>query len=340
LIAGANSKDDHLEWYGLVESKIRLLVGSLERNPHIQVAHVNPECYPGLETNPDKPTSLWFIGLLFDKDKNLNVDLTYDIQNFTDNVHRQAVTIKRYKEGMRIEAKHVKRKQLISYLPASILNRHKKKDNNDSRSSTPTNTPNRLEGSGSPGSPVNSVPRPSSANGSSNSFPCEMGSRKRVSDTESLLNAKKVRTEVSEDVNSECSAGGTESSKVPFLDGENADEAVGEMQSTPAEEKSTSVVAPLIITSDSSMSPFHDDSRDSLAKIETAEPLADGVAKSINYASSNIINSKAALSEPHRIPASMDKKISRLPTGELPDISNPEPTPVNVVKNSIRLRLK
>uniref|UniRef100_T1JA32 polynucleotide adenylyltransferase n=1 Tax=Strigamia maritima TaxID=126957 RepID=T1JA32_STRMM len=376
LIAGANSKEDHLEWYGLVESKIRLLVTSLERNPHIKVAHVNPECYSGLEFNPDAPNSLWFIGLLFDKVENLNVDLTFDIQSFTDNVHRQAVSIKRYKDGMRIEAKHVKRKQLSNYLPIHILNRHqhKKRENTDSRSSTPTNTPScRLEVmkssalghsksdsdlirgyasrssfllvGNSPGSPVNSVPRPSSANGATNSVTCsELGSRKRVSDNESLLNAKKVRTELCDTINSGGGGGNN-------FDTDHLDETAREPHSTSEETTNTeqSIVTPVIITaSDSSMSPFHEDSRDSpapipaTAKNETSDTVSDGVTKSMTYPSSNILNNKVTLSEPHRIqtPSSVEKKISRLPTGELPDMSNPEPTSVNVVKNSIRLRLK
>lgn len=30
---------------GLVESKIRILVGNLERNPYVMLAHVNPQSY-------------------------------------------------------------------------------------------------------------------------------------------------------------------------------------------------------------------------------------------------------------------------------------------------------
>ena len=42
-------------------------------------------------------------------------------------VHRQAATAKTIiKEGRRIDAKHVRRKQLSSYLPASVLQRNKR----------------------------------------------------------------------------------------------------------------------------------------------------------------------------------------------------------------------
>lgn len=36
---------------------------------------------------------MWFIGLEFERTENLNVDLTESIQNFTQQVHNQAVSI-------------------------------------------------------------------------------------------------------------------------------------------------------------------------------------------------------------------------------------------------------
>uniref|UniRef100_A0A0A9X053 Poly(A) polymerase n=1 Tax=Lygus hesperus TaxID=30085 RepID=A0A0A9X053_LYGHE len=129
LIASSAGPDEHLEWCGLIESKVRHLVGNLERNQHILLAHVNPECYaapPSPDQTSVPPTSMWFIGLVFKKLENPNVDLTYDIQSFTTSVHRQAVQSKMIKETMKIEARHVKRKQLSAYLPAAILKREKK----------------------------------------------------------------------------------------------------------------------------------------------------------------------------------------------------------------------
>ena len=43
LICSANTKEDHLAWCGLVESKIRILVANFERNPGVNLVHVNPE---------------------------------------------------------------------------------------------------------------------------------------------------------------------------------------------------------------------------------------------------------------------------------------------------------
>lgn len=93
---------------------------------------------------------MWFIGLVFKKTESLNIDLTQDIQaftgqgicsvfkflflrwidfnppNFSWKVHRQAATAKTVKDGRRIDAKHVKRKQLSSYLPSNFLLRTKR----------------------------------------------------------------------------------------------------------------------------------------------------------------------------------------------------------------------
>lgn len=129
LLATSACAEDQLEWCGLIESKVRHLIMTLERNMHIKLAHVNPECFNGLPPAPDMPStpaSMWFIGLVFAKSKNLNVDLTYDIQSFTKAVHRQAAQIKMIKEGMKIEARHVRRKQLSAYLPPHLLKRERK----------------------------------------------------------------------------------------------------------------------------------------------------------------------------------------------------------------------
>uniref|UniRef100_UPI00398F1E3F poly(A) polymerase gamma isoform X2 n=1 Tax=Pristiophorus japonicus TaxID=55135 RepID=UPI00398F1E3F len=131
LTASASTEDHHLEWVGLVESKIRVLVGNLERNDYITLAHVNPQSFPGLKEhhNPDDYVTIWFIGIIFKKVENaesVNIDLTQDIQLFTDTVYRQANNINMLKEKMRIEATHVKKKQLHQYLPAEILQKKKK----------------------------------------------------------------------------------------------------------------------------------------------------------------------------------------------------------------------
>nr|XP_060636975.1 poly(A) polymerase gamma [Anolis sagrei ordinatus] len=131
LTASSFTEEHHLEWVGLVESKIRVLVGNLERNEFITLAHVNPQSFPGNRTQPKESdyVSLWFLGIIFKKAENaesVNIDLTYDIQSFTDTVYRQANNINMLKEGMKIEATHVKKKQLHYYIPADLLQKRKK----------------------------------------------------------------------------------------------------------------------------------------------------------------------------------------------------------------------
>merc|ERR1712136_293561 len=125
LIASSSTSEDQLEWVGLVESKIRHLILALERNDHITLAHINPEQFEPLQPEKDTFSTMWFIGLVFEKTENLNIDLTTDIQVFTAQVHR-AVSSKTQKEGSRIDAKHVRKRQLSSYLPSSVLQRNKR----------------------------------------------------------------------------------------------------------------------------------------------------------------------------------------------------------------------
>lgn len=177
LLVSSSNADDHLEWCGLVESKIRYLIQNLERNQHINLAHVNPKCYEQHEQNAattlngadGKPTaycSLWFIGLEFERSENLNVDLTESIQNFTDSVHKHAVHIKLLKDGMKIEARHVRRKQLTQYLDSNLLKRERKISDSYTQQSSSSS------GGGAVGAGTNS-------NGSAS--PADAASRKRKS---------------------------------------------------------------------------------------------------------------------------------------------------------------
>ncbi|CAH0392913.1 unnamed protein product [Bemisia tabaci] len=138
LLAAANTPEDQLEWCGLIESKVRFLIGNLERNQHISLAHVNPETFSEMNPTDDKapPGTMWFIGLEFQKSENLNIDLTYDIQSFTTTVHRQALQIKLLKDGMRMEAKHVKKKNLSEHLPQYLLKKDKKINSTEKRNGT------------------------------------------------------------------------------------------------------------------------------------------------------------------------------------------------------------
>ncbi|XP_052639966.1 poly(A) polymerase gamma [Harpia harpyja] len=131
LTASASTEEHHLEWIGLVESKIRVLVGNLERNEFITIAHVKPQSFPGNRElcKQSGYVSMWFLGIVFRKVENaesVNIDLTCVIQSFTDTVYRQASNLNVLKEGMKIEAAHVKRKHLHYFLPAETLQKRKK----------------------------------------------------------------------------------------------------------------------------------------------------------------------------------------------------------------------
>ncbi|ELU07731.1 hypothetical protein CAPTEDRAFT_223399 [Capitella teleta] len=108
LVARSDTEDHQLEWVGLVESKIRILVGNLEKNPFICIAHVNPKSFGPNEDDESPYIAKWFVGLIFKTGTQTNIDLTYDIQNFMDIVYRQALTINLLKKGMEVEVKHSK----------------------------------------------------------------------------------------------------------------------------------------------------------------------------------------------------------------------------------------
>ncbi|QQP37598.1 Poly(A) polymerase gamma, partial [Caligus rogercresseyi] len=117
LEASSSSEEDQLEWYGLVESKVRHLVGNLERES-IELAHVWPTTYPSQLKGQEKTCCYWFIGLIIKNVVEQNhLDLTTPIRNFTDIVMRSAHTIKIWKDGMKVEACYKRRKQLAKYLP-------------------------------------------------------------------------------------------------------------------------------------------------------------------------------------------------------------------------------
>uniref|UniRef100_A0AAR2JP95 Poly(A) polymerase n=1 Tax=Pygocentrus nattereri TaxID=42514 RepID=A0AAR2JP95_PYGNA len=131
LLASASTEKQHLEWVGLVESKIRILVGNLEKNEFITLAHVNPQSFPGPKEGSEKEefSTMWVIGIDFKKmegSEHLNVDLTFDIQSFTDTVYRQAISSKMFEPDMKITAMHVKRKQLHQLLPDLVILKRRK----------------------------------------------------------------------------------------------------------------------------------------------------------------------------------------------------------------------
>ena len=156
LEASAASEEDQLEWYGLVESKVRHLVGNLEREA-IELAHVWPKTYPSLKEGKEKTCCYWFVGLIIKQSSTDGaINLTAPIRKFTELVMGTALTIKSWKEGMTIEADYKRRKELAPYLPPA--ERYKLKTDRKAKASagnsaepSSTNSPARSLEDGSTG---------------------------------------------------------------------------------------------------------------------------------------------------------------------------------------------
>lgn len=103
-----------------MESKIRFLTGHLEHNEHIELAHVNPKRFECQEqqTKAAEFSSMWVVGIQFKQMEKLNVNLTENIQNFTNLVHKHGSGL--MKPGMNIEVRHVRRKELSTYLGKNV----------------------------------------------------------------------------------------------------------------------------------------------------------------------------------------------------------------------------
>ena len=93
--AKAVSQDKLIKWAGLVESKIRILIGQLESSKGIELAHIYPRSYGPLPCQDtadvggtgdnSEPLIMWFVGLEFEKSdgKMVKVTLTSEIQTFS-----------------------------------------------------------------------------------------------------------------------------------------------------------------------------------------------------------------------------------------------------------------
>ncbi|XP_040895412.1 poly(A) polymerase type 3-like [Toxotes jaculatrix] len=120
LQAKSTTDKQHIGWTSLVESKIRLLVGTLERNVNISLAHINPQLFPGpRKNNIEGVSTSWLIGLVLNTDgsRNQKIDLTSDLLSFTDAIYTQAKTSELYEEGMTVSAIYMQRENLCWQMP-------------------------------------------------------------------------------------------------------------------------------------------------------------------------------------------------------------------------------
>ena len=88
ICAKASDSEQLRKWSGLVEAKIRILIGQLESSSGIELAHIYPRSYGPPEPESEENMCLWFIGLEFKKvengDKGLKITITGEIQTFTN----------------------------------------------------------------------------------------------------------------------------------------------------------------------------------------------------------------------------------------------------------------
>ncbi|XP_067943275.1 poly(A) polymerase type 3-like [Watersipora subatra] len=118
LIAKVDTEESYIKWQGLVESKIRLLIQALEIKA--ARAHVYPKSFGPLTPDEGRYVTKWFIGLTFGEGKNQCINLTQDIQGFSNQVYNQSQRQQIIQPDMFLDAKHVKRKGLPSFLPEDL----------------------------------------------------------------------------------------------------------------------------------------------------------------------------------------------------------------------------
>ncbi|KAK5979478.1 Poly polymerase beta [Trichostrongylus colubriformis] len=117
LTCATRSEEDHLIFCGFVESKIRHLIGALERNQGISLAHINPRQYkplpsavPSFGPGYENPVcTLWFIGLEFDRAMAKAFDLTVEISQFHHIIVTTGIKMKNYNDGMKVDLQYVRR---------------------------------------------------------------------------------------------------------------------------------------------------------------------------------------------------------------------------------------
>jgi poly(A) polymerase len=129
LICATEDEEDHLVFCSLVESKIRLLIGFFENNQCVNLCHICPRQFKPLPTcdvgvsykNPI--VTLWFVGLDLNKAMKKNIDLTAEIQQFSDVVLKAASLTKSFKPSMLVRPFYVKRGDLGKWIAKDDLTR-------------------------------------------------------------------------------------------------------------------------------------------------------------------------------------------------------------------------
>uniref|UniRef100_A0A672KLX5 Poly(A) polymerase n=1 Tax=Sinocyclocheilus grahami TaxID=75366 RepID=A0A672KLX5_SINGR len=325
LLASAQAEKQHLEWVGLVESKIRILVGNLEKNEFITLAHVNPQSFPGPKEGTDKEefSTMWVIGIVFKKmegSENLNVDLTFDIQTFTDTVYRQAISSKMFEQDMKITAMHVKRKQLQQLLPKMAIQRSKRKLSsdglramNDGSLDLSVDSDNSMSVPSPTGLSAAKVARASSPQGST-------GTATNTSDLQGKTDTSRGSTLLADNV-------GTSSSNAPRKGAASLKQPASPVQHD--SEKKAKV--------DSVQQNAHPSPCLSAGPAGPASPLENEMSKKAKVEELSTPEAKSSGETDGRV--AVDPAVMKTPNADLSDVPMLPANPIPVVKNSIKLRL-
>lgn len=142
VIVTGEEKRSFVELCGLVESRLRVLVGNFETNRYVKIAHVNCRSYG---RGPQDTTDLvkkWFIGMEFDRNANsltslttvhapsnggekpkLNIDLSDNISSFEKSIERG---ISCDESTNTVTVKYAKKSQLSQFISAEEMEEIKK----------------------------------------------------------------------------------------------------------------------------------------------------------------------------------------------------------------------
>ncbi|CAF1223378.1 unnamed protein product, partial [Didymodactylos carnosus] len=159
LLLSAPDQSQFLEWSGLVEAKIRILITHLERNPYIDIAHVCSEQFKPSESvfeqskqqqassnhtstpavtdaatmaedagkSPSSVpsvtnfTRMWVVGLQFKNVDRVQLDLTDEIRSFTTVVYKAANSSLMSRDNIILDARYIRKRDLHTVLPHGIL---------------------------------------------------------------------------------------------------------------------------------------------------------------------------------------------------------------------------
>ncbi|CAF0818969.1 unnamed protein product [Didymodactylos carnosus] len=149
LLLSARDQKQFLKWSGLVEAKIRVLIGLLERNTYIDIAHVCSDKLPPPEnlheqskqqqSPPSIPTvtnvaasientldnakipsttnltGMWVVGLKFKNVDRVQLDLTEEIRSFTNVVYKSVNASGMSRDNL--DARYIRKRDLYTILP-------------------------------------------------------------------------------------------------------------------------------------------------------------------------------------------------------------------------------